>query len=168
MKDEDAIRPRRSLFCQRWLLALGAIIAVFGVVLAFLYPTSLFDIFRTQIDLVFWAAGELTSGTALFQQWIYGVLGATMAGWGVCLALIAAAPFKRKEKWAWNCLALAVSLWFVVDTFLSWRFGALFNVIFNVLISLAAMVPLLLIRGDFAERAKDAPGGPPLRGHGQG
>ena len=124
-------------------MILGAIIVVFGVALALLYSTPLFDIFRTQIDPVFWAAGELTGGTLLFQQWIYGVLGATMAGWGVSIAFIAAVPFKRREKWAWNCLALAVSLWFVIDTFLSWRFGALFNVVFNVLIFLAAMLPLL-------------------------
>lgn len=72
-----------------------------------------------------------------------------MAGWGVCIAFIAAVPFKRKDKWAWTCLALAVSLWFVVDTLLSWRFGALFNVAFNMLIYLAAMVPLLLSRKYF-------------------
>src|SRR5512143_258287 len=139
MRDE-----RRFLLWQRWLLILGVIIVVFGVALALLYSTPLFDIFRTQIDPVFWAAGELTGGTVPFQQWIYGVLGATMAGWGVSIAFIAAIPFKRREKWAWNCLALAVSLWFVIDTFLSWRFGALFNVVFNVLIFVAAMTPLLL------------------------
>ena len=149
MKSEDAISSRRFLLCQRWLLALGVIIVVFGVTLAFLYATPLFDIFRTQIDPVFWDAGELTGGTILFQQWIYGVLGATMAGWGVCIAFIAAVPFTRREKWAWNCLVIAVSLWFVIDTFLSWRFGALFNVVFNVLIFLAAMMPLLLSRRDF-------------------
>lgn len=149
MKDEDVIGFRRFIFWQRWLLILGVIIVVFGAALAFLYPTPLFDIFHTQIDPIFWAAGELTGGTSLFQQWIYGVLGATMAGWGVCIAFIAAVPFKRKEKWAWNCLALAVSLWFAIDTFLSWRFGALFNVVFNTLIFLAAMVPLLLSRKYF-------------------
>ena len=69
-----------------------------------------------------------------------------MAGWGVCIAFIAAVPFKRKERWAWNCLVIAVSLWFVIDTFLSWRFGALFNVVFNVLVFLAAMAPLLFSR----------------------
>ena len=31
----------------------------------------------------------------------------------------------------------------------SWRFGALFNVIFNALIFLAALVPLLLSRESF-------------------
>jgi hypothetical protein len=154
MKTEIAFEPQRLLFCQRWLLALGVIIVVFGVALAFLYATPLFDIFRTQIDPVFWGAGELTGGTILFQQWIYGVLGATMAGWGVCIAFIAAVPFKRKEKWAWNCLALAVPLWFVVDTFLSWRFGALFNVIFNVLIFFAALVPLLFSRKYFLNPAE--------------
>jgi hypothetical protein len=96
MKDEA--ESKRFLFCQRWLVALGVIIVVFGVALAFLYPTPLFDIFRKQIDPVFWAAGELTGGTLPFQQWIYGVLGATMAGWGVCIAFIAAVPFKRKKK----------------------------------------------------------------------
>jgi hypothetical protein len=140
---------KRFFFCQRWLVTLGMIIVVFGVALALLYSTPLFDIFRTQIDPAFWGADELAGGTIPFQQWIYGVLGATMAGWGVCIAFIAAVPFKRKEKWAWNCLALAVSLWFVIDTFLSWRFGAMFNVIFNVLIFLAALVPLLFSRKYF-------------------
>jgi hypothetical protein len=149
MRDEDKAVAQRFLLWQRWLMTLGVIIVVFGVALAFLYPTPLFDIFRTQIDPVFWSAGELTVGIASFQQWIYGVLGATMAGWGVCIAFIAAVPFKRKEKWAWNCLAIAVSLWFVIDTFLSWRFGALFNVVFNVLIFLAALVPLLFSRKYF-------------------
>jgi hypothetical protein len=140
---------RRFLLWQRWLMALGVIIVVFGVALAFFYPTPLFDVFRTQLDPSFWDVGELTSGTLLFQEWIYGVLGATMAGWGVCIAFIAAVPFKRKEKWAWNCLAIAVSLWFVIDTFLSWRFGALFNVVFNALVFLAAMAPLLFSRKYF-------------------
>jgi hypothetical protein len=97
MKDEDIAVARRFLLWQRWLLALGVIIVVFGVALAFLYPTPLFDIFRTQIDPAFWAAGELTGGTLPFQQWIYGVLGATMAGWGTCVAFSAAVPFKRKK-----------------------------------------------------------------------
>jgi hypothetical protein len=149
MKNETKLNTQRFLFWQRWLLILGVIIVVFGAALAFLYPTPLFDIFRTQIDPVFWAAGELTGGTLPFQQWIYGVLGATMAGWGMCIAFIASVPFRRKEKWAWNCLALAVSLWFVIDTFLSWRFGALFNVVLNVLIFLAAMAPLLFTRKHF-------------------
>lgn len=149
MKTEHSTNSRRFFLWQRWLLILGMIIVVFGVALALLYSTPLFDIFRTQIDPVFWTAGELADGTLLFQQWIYGVLGATMAGWGVCIAFIAAVPFKRREKWAWNCLALAVSLWFVIDTFLSWRFGALFNVAFNMLIFLAVLVPLALSRRDF-------------------
>ncbi len=149
MKAEGGSEPRQFLFWQRWLLILGVIIVVFGVALAFLYLTPLFDIFRTQIDPVFWSAGELTGGTSLFQQWVYGVLGATMAGWGVSIAFIAAIPFKRKEKWAWNCLAIAVSSWFVIDTFLSWRFDATFNVAFNVLIYLAAMVPLVFSRKYF-------------------
>ena len=149
MKTEDRVNARQFLFCQRWLLILGVIIVVFGVALGFLFPTLSYDLFLAQSDPAFSAMGEFTGGTVFFQQWISGVLGATMAGWGVCIAFIAAVPFKRKEKWAWNCLAIAVSLWFVIDTFLSWRFGALFNVVFNVLIFLAAMVPLLLSRKYF-------------------
>jgi hypothetical protein len=42
-----------------------------------------------------------------------------------------------------------VSLWFVIVMFLSWRFGAMFNVIFNVLIFLAVIAPLLLSRKYF-------------------
>ncbi len=146
--DEAKVNPQRFFFWQRWLLILGVIISLFGVALAFLYSTPVFDIFRQQIDPVF---GSFTVEARSFQQWSYGVLGATMAGWGVCVAFIAQGPFKRRERWAWNCLASAVSLWFVIDTFLSWQFQVYFNVAFNVLIYLAVLVPLAFSRKYFAE-----------------
>jgi hypothetical protein len=47
-----------------------------------------------------WSGTQVTPNVINFWRWIYGVLGATMAGWGAIMAFLARAPFSRKEKWA--------------------------------------------------------------------
>lgn len=72
-----------------------------------------------------------------------------MAGWGVLLAFIAFYPFKARQRWAWNGLAAAFGIWFVVDTAISAINGVGFNVVFNTLLLLAAAIPLVLTRRNF-------------------
>ncbi len=77
------------------------------------------------------------------------MLGATMAGWGVTLVFIVYYPFTKKERWARNSIALGLSLWFLVDTFMSVYAGAYFNVGVNVLLIVLAGIPLLMSRKFF-------------------
>ncbi len=130
-------------FWQRWLLVVSLIIIAFGVALALLNGTVVFALFNSQIDPVFWGAAGIPADTARFQQWIYGVLGAMMAGWGVFLAFIAHYPFKMKEKWARNCMAAGLLLWYVLDTGISLYFGVYFNALFNTVLLVLGLVPLL-------------------------
>ncbi len=129
-------------FWQRWLLIVCGAMSIFGISMALLSPTPAFDIFNQQIDPVFWGATLLSASAVQFRNWIYGVWGATIAGWGVMLALIVNHGLVRREKWAWNAIALGVTLWFVLDTWLSWNYQVYFNVIFNIGIFFLAMLPL--------------------------
>jgi tetrahydromethanopterin S-methyltransferase subunit D len=125
-------------FWQRWLLVVGVFVIIFGVFIALLNGTALFDtLFNKPINAVFWDDGPDDS-TQDFQGWVYGILGATVAGWGVGLAFIAFYPFKRREPWAWNGLVVSMGLWFVLDSYISLSAGNYFN-------EFAVNVPLLLL-----------------------
>ena len=137
-------------FWQRWLLVVGLGIIIFGMFMAVLSGSPLFDLFNHQIDLAFWGE-EQSLGTILrFQHWIYGVWGATIAGWGVFLTFIAYYPFRNKEKWARNCLILGLLIWFVLDTSLSLFYKVYFNAGFNIALLVLAGLPMVFTRKEFA------------------
>lgn len=136
----------RFVFWQRWLLFVGLYLAVFGAVLA-LFPHSF---------LINWAFNDhinphfgLSPEGLRFQAWAYGVLGATMGGWGVMIAFMAHFPFKRKEPWAWYALVTSLSFWFILDQLISGYHGVIFNVAFNTLLYVVLILPLLMTRRDF-------------------
>ena len=128
---------------QRWLFLVGLIVSAFGVLLALFNATPLFALFDQQINPVFWEAIDIPGGAREFKQWAYGVLGATLAGWGVFMAFITHYPFKRRETWAWNCIAAGLLLWFVIDTAISLNFKVYFNAAFNAALLFAAVMLLL-------------------------
>lgn len=140
--------PRFS-FWRRWLVVVGIGVSVFGILMALLSGTPLFDLFNRQIDPVFWGANAVDSATKQFQHWLYGVWGATIAGWGIILTYIAQFPFSKKKRWAWNCLVIGILVWYVLDTALSVLYGVTFNVAFNTTILILAGLPLIFTRKDF-------------------
>jgi hypothetical protein len=135
-------------FWQKWLLAVGILIAGFGILMALAAGTPLFDVFNRQIDPAFWT-GAVDGTARQFQHWIYGVWGATIAGWGIFLVYIVRHPFLNRERWAWECVAVGLAVWFILDTSLSLSSGVYFNVAFNSLLLVAAAVPLMLTRRAF-------------------
>jgi hypothetical protein len=139
----------RFPFWQQWLFVVCLAIVIFGLVLAVFNQTPIFDfLFNNQVNLAFWGTQEGPEIAVGFQRWIYGVLGATMAGWGVCLAFLARYPFQRRERWAWTCMVTGLLLWYVVDTAISLAYVP-FNVAFNTLLLAAIGLPLLATRKAF-------------------
>ena len=72
-----------------------------------------------------------------------------MAGWGFCLYFIMRHAFHKKEKWAWNAIAVSLALWFFLDTGASLWWGVTANVILNSAILVAFAVPLFATRRHF-------------------
>ena len=136
-------------FWLRWLVVLSVVIVAFGLGLAFLNDTPLFDLFHQQVDPVFWGDQPLPPAMLDFRGWAYGVLGATMAGWGVFFVFLAWIPFRRKERWSWNCFALGLLVWYVSDTLISLASGVIFNAVFNTLILVLVGLPLIFTRKVF-------------------
>lgn len=137
-------------FWQRWLFVVGIGVAAFGILMALLSGTPLFDLFNRQVDPAFWSTNAVGDVARQFQHWIYGVWGATIAGWGIFLTYIARYPFKRKEQWSRNCLVFGLLVWFVLDTLLSVFYKVYFNAAFNTALLILAGLPLVFTRKEFA------------------
>jgi len=136
-------------FWQKWLFAAGLLIAAFGILMAFFNGTFLFQIMNSQINPVFWGAVNISESDADFQKFIYGVLGATMAGWGIFIAFLARYPFRNRERWAWNCITAGMLIWYSIDTSISLYFNVYFNAALNTLILIVFALPLLFTRKHF-------------------
>lgn len=129
-------------FYRKWLVAVGVILAAFGVAMALTSGTPLFRPLQGLVDPAFWPHGSADPGTVEFRAWVYGVWGATIAGWGVAIVFVAAQAFARREPWAWHAIALGTAIWFVLDTGTSLAHGVAFNVALNVVIAVLVAVPL--------------------------
>ena len=138
-------------FWLKWLFVVGVVICVFGIVMAFFNGTVLFRPFDSQINPVFWGDENVDSTIKEYQQWIMGVLGATMASWGILVLFIAHYPFRRKERWSWNCLMLGLLIWFLIDSSISLYFRVYFNAIFNSALFVLVILPLVFTRKQFAQ-----------------
>lgn len=133
-----------------WLKMISVLFALFGVIIALFNQTKIFQLlFGNQINAIFWKNTEITDGAILFQQWIYGLLGATCLMVGILIFFIVKNAFAKREKWAWNCLLWGLVAWFLIDTPISIYFQVYFNVIFNIFLLLAVLIPLLMIRAAF-------------------
>ncbi len=139
----------RFFFWQRWLSIFGIGVIIFGIMMAFLNGTQLFEIFNAQIDPVFWEGNSIVEGTRQFQHWVFGCWGATIAGWGIVLTFIVIGPFKRKEPWSWIALVLGLVVWFVMDTAISMFHKVYFNSALNTVFLVLGGLPLLFTRKEF-------------------
>ncbi len=135
---------------QRWLIIVGVIITLFGLLMAFLNGTIVFNVFDTSINSVFFGSQTTSEGVSMFQRWVFGAWGATVAGWGVFATFIARYPFKRRERWARDCLFSGLILWFVIDTGYSMFFAVWINVILNVVIFLLVIIPVIATWREFS------------------
>jgi hypothetical protein len=136
-------------FWQRWLFVLSLIIVTFGLGMAALNGTPLFDLLNRQVDPTFWGTQPIPQAALAFRGWTYGVLGATMAGWGVFIAFVAQSPFRRQERWAWNCTALGILVWYLPDTSISLASGVIFNAVLNTGLLALVALPLFFTRKEF-------------------
>jgi len=137
---------------QRVLLAFTMLMALFGLVLALGSGSALFAPLHRHVDGVFWPDASMPAPAARFRHWGYGVLGSTIAGFGVVASFVVAVPFRRREVWAWWAVLLAILVWYVPDTALSAYHGVFVNVAFNTVVLAAIVVPTLATRKFFFGR----------------
>ena len=76
----------------------------------------------------------------------YMVLGAVMSGWVFLMLQIVRGPLKDGLPWARKFLIQSLSLWFVLDTFMSLVLGYPTHALFNIPFAVALGIPLVLMK----------------------
>ena len=148
--DEVREAPRRQMrqattvtIWRRWLIGVGVALTAFGIAMALASGTPLFEPLNRLIDPAFWEAGPPDPGSTGFEAWAFGAWGATIAGWGVVITLVAREAFGQPERWAWWAVALGTGLWFILDTGVSLAHGVGFNVAVNLVVLVLLAPPLI-------------------------
>lgn len=140
-------------FWQKWLFGVSLLITLFGLTLAFFGQSPMFNVFFNQpLAAIFWPEQGIPETVLAYQAWMYGLLGAMVASWGLLIAFLAHFPFKARESWSWSCLAISIALWFTVDTSLSLFHGVNINSISNCIWLVLLALPLLFTRQYFFGR----------------
>ena len=137
-------------FWRKWLLAVSIYHVVFGLLLAFFNQSLFMDVLLNQyFDPIFWPDNHISTGTMQYKGWVSSVLGSVIASWALLIAFIAYYPFKLREKWAWQSIAVAVIFWFVVDTACSLYYRVPVNAVFNLFTFVLFAVPLFFTKKYF-------------------
>ena len=105
--------------------------------------------FNQPIAAIFWPKQVIPKSVLPFQGWMYGLLGAMVSSWGIFIAFLVHFPFKAREQWSWSCLAVGITLWYIVDISLSVYSGVIFNAISYTLCFLLLALPLLFTKPYF-------------------
>jgi hypothetical protein len=140
-----------SSFWDRWLLIVAVLMATFGLAMAVFNQTPWFDAFRLEIDRVFWPEHILPTGVAVFQAWIYSAWGATVAGLGVFAAYVARHAFANRQRWARDCILVGLLVWYIPDTAASLISRLAFNAIFNTVVLVFALLPVVAVWKEFRD-----------------
>ena len=135
-------------FFRLWLIVVGAGIAAGGVLLSLLGGTRVFAVMNRLIDPAFWD-GLPDAPAQRFRAWIYGLLGAIMAAWGLTVAILVSQAWNTRQSWVWWSVAASVGLWFVLDTGQSLRYRVFANAAINTALLVALAIPLAFTFGDF-------------------
>jgi hypothetical protein len=135
-------------FFRLWLIVIGAGIAAGGVLLCVLGGTRVFAVMNRLIDPAFWD-GLPDTPARRFRAWIYGLLGAIMAAWGLTVAILVSRAWNTRQSWVWWSVAASVGLWFVLDTGQSLRYRVFANAAINTALLVALAIPLAFTFGDF-------------------
>ncbi len=138
-------------FWQKWLFTFSLVFVLIGIIMTFFSGSSIFSLLNQQIDPVFWGFDSTSNSIKEYQRFIYGVLGATMAGWGIFLAFISHFPFKNREVWSRYCITTGLLLWFSIDTSISIYYKVYINVVGNLFFLIFTMLPIVFTKKYFSK-----------------
>ena len=143
----------RHTFWTAWLLVVCFTMAAFGVLMILFNQTALLAGLLGEIQRAFSLGGDASDGIVQFQAWVYGVWGATVAGFGVLAALVGGNAFACRERWARDALAGALALWYVLDTAASLASRVWVNAAFNTIVLVGFVLPLAFTWNHFPKRS---------------
>ena len=136
-------------FWMGWLKISMLLVILGGVILALSSVMGGLPVMDKMIDSVFFMGKIPGEAAVSMRNWMAGVTGAVMVGWGCSMFYVVNHALKKREQWAWRCIFYPVLAWFIIDSLISAYFHVGFNVLLNTVLFLQLVAPLLFIRNHF-------------------
>ena len=127
-----------------WLIAVSIAVIIAGIVFALIAPyyiQTIQDIFYHSFSGK--SIQNITLNDKNHINWIYGVLGGTLAGWGMMILFLSVNLLKENNKIIWNTILFSISTWFVIDTVITIKYLVIPNLLLNFIILLAVLIPYI-------------------------
>ncbi len=93
--------------------------------------------------------------TNIIYTFFLGITGAVAASWSVFIFVLSRRLLKEPEKWIVNCILIAIIIWYIGDTGISYIHGIYVNVVFNTVFFLLVIVPTIIIRVKLKELSNE-------------
>lgn len=127
-----------------WLIVVSIAVIITGIIFALIAPYYI----QTIQDIFYHSFNDQSIKTISIIDknhinWIYGVLGGTLAGWGMMILCMAVNLLIDNNKAIWNTILFSVITWFVIDTVITIKFMVIPNLLLNITILLAVIIPYI-------------------------
>lgn len=136
-------------FWVAYLKAISIFFALMGAMWAVIGNFDPFGFYESYFAQAFWQSDTLPQDAKRTFNFILGPFGATSMGYFILQYFIAANAYAKREKWAYRAVIVAFLAWFVLDTSMSIRHGAYFNVLIANVSALFAMLPVFFTKKYF-------------------
>ncbi len=147
------MKEERFLFWQKWLTWANVMTILVGVLVAFAGNSMVFKVHNEYTIAVFFQGQQLSPEVLALKNWLFGVIGGTIVGFHLLMIFISEYAYKRKETWAFWAMGTGLLSWFLIDSAISWYYGALHNIILiNVVALVLIGLPLLMTRKAFVPK----------------
>jgi len=133
-------------FWYTWLQVVATITIVIGTLMAVFNHTDLFRVVNEKLEVIYFTETIITAEIESMQYWLVSLIGAILAAWGILVYYLITIPLKQKQVWAWNAIVISLIIWFVFDTWASFKWGAEFNLLMNLIFGFQYAAPLLFLR----------------------
>lgn len=137
---------KSEYFWFGWLKVAAIVCIAFGAFMAIFNQAQIFNFMNVHIENAFYSGIQIPENIAQLQGWLIGIAGASMAGWGLMMLFLIHFALRKKDKWAWNAMFYSILLWFSIDTILTIKYEASFNIVINLIFFLQFLAPLMFIR----------------------
>ncbi|OLS25341.1 MAG: hypothetical protein HeimC3_15550 [Candidatus Heimdallarchaeota archaeon LC_3] len=129
----------KLLHLVAWIILLSGVF--FALIVPYFIP-ELLDFYLSEFnsDILF---ESISKGPKTMIQFLFGLIGGIMIGWGILLIIITRQLFIKDEPWIWRAITISAIGWFLFDSVLSIALGSFFNVIFNLVFLDLVMLPIV-------------------------
>jgi hypothetical protein len=127
-----------------WLILVSSVIIIAGLVIAIIAPyvmPSIQDLFYRSFNEQ--PIESISAYDKNHINWIYAVLGGTLVGWGLMMLRLSTRLLQNNDQAIWNTILICVLAWFVIDTTISIKYMVIPNLILNVAILAAILIPYI-------------------------